>query len=155
LGNGNGTFGSEHIYVASSDVSGLVAGAFHGGSTLDLILNTASGLTVLNGKGDGTFQVGVSYSGQDSVNGAADINGDGKLDLVDALPGDLGSANPVVRLGNGDGTLQGPITVSNDKCVPAAVADFNGDTKPDIGCFVRFSRLLGSAVLLNATPPPG
>ncbi len=146
LGNGNGTFGPEHVYDAGTGTTGLVAGAFHGGNTLDLVARTVpSGLTVLNGKGDGTFQVGASYNTPDAPVQATDINGDGKLDLVAFPTNSSGGAD--VWLGNGNGTLQSPIV--GVSCRPFLVADFNGDGKPDIAC-------TGSAVTLNATaPPPG
>jgi VCBS repeat protein len=161
LGNGNGTFGPEQVYDAGTDALGaLVTGAFHGGSTLDLITRTTSGLTVLNGKGDGTFQVGATYTGT-AVCGsplqATDINGDGKLDVVcDRADPTPPFNSTVVQLGNGDGTLQNPIPVQG-RCTPSASADLNGDGKPDIACraFDFGSLSYYSAVILNATPPPG
>ena len=161
LGNGNGTFGAEHVYDSGVDAGSLVAGALHSGSTLDLIIRTPpGGLTVLNGRGDGTFQVGASYStGFDDVDQIADINGDGNQDLV-APESILHTGEEVtatdVWLGNGNGTLQTPVSVSLD-CHPRPVADFNGDGKPDIGCALNHNRgaSFTSAVMLNATPPAG
>jgi Bacterial Ig-like domain (group 3)/FG-GAP-like repeat len=89
---------------------------------------------VLLGNGDGTFQSAVSYSsggvGPFSL-ALADLNNDGKLDIVVA---NLFSSTVGVLLGNGDGTFQSPTTYSSggDEAVSVAVKDINGDNKPDI-----------------------
>jgi hypothetical protein len=93
-----------------------------------------SGLTVLLGKGDGTFKV----AGSDATAGsllAADFNGDGKLDLATAAqagPSQKGGQISVF-LGNGDGTLQPPRNLSTlVDPGPLAVGDFNRDGVPDL-----------------------
>jgi hypothetical protein len=87
------------------------------------------------GNGDGTFQGAVTYgaggSGAQSV-AVTDVNGDGKPDIVVAnynSPGTVG-----VLLGNGDGTFQTEVTYGSGGSYPdsVAVADVNGDGKPDI-----------------------
>ena len=89
---------------------------------------------VLLGNGDGTFQAAVTYGTggiyADSV-AVADVNGDGKLDLVAE---NYGSNNVGVLLGNGDGTFQTAVTYGSGGAYPysVAVADVNGDGKPDI-----------------------
>jgi hypothetical protein len=72
----------------------------------------------------------------------ADLNGDGKPDLVvadecastnpDCSLGGIGSVG--VLLGNGDGTFQAPVSYSSGgySASAVAVADVNGDGKPDI-----------------------
>jgi hypothetical protein len=65
---------------------------------------------------------------------AADLNGDGKLDLVIT---NMKTNNVSVLLGNGDGTFQPAVTyglASGGLSFPgcAAVADFNNDGNPDI-----------------------
>src|ERR1022692_4872205 len=68
----------------------------------------------------------------------ADVNGDGKLDLLVANEcGNLsGCPNGVVAvlLGNGDGTFQTAHTYSSggDLSLSIAVGDVNGDGKPDV-----------------------
>jgi len=90
---------------------------------------------------DGTFQTPVPYNtggGFSNSVAIADINGDGKLDLVvsDACQGGLncstdGAAS--VLLGNGDGTFQAAVTYDSGYETEAiAVADVNGDGKPDL-----------------------
>jgi uncharacterized protein (TIGR03437 family) len=58
---------------------------------------------------------------------AADVNGDGKPDLVF-----LSAARIDVLLGNGDGTFQSPVVTAASGYSTMAAADFNGDGKIDI-----------------------
>src|SRR4029077_4954484 len=79
--------------------------------------------------GDGTFQAqrtcdtGAFYSVA-----AADVNGDGKIDLIS--PTYFGVS---VVLGNGDGTFQAPRTFQTyQPSESVAVADINADGIPDL-----------------------
>ena len=71
----------------------------------------------------------------------ADVNGDGNADIVvancsdgDCPGGGGGNRTAVVFLGNGDGTFQTavPYGSGGDYASSVAVADVNGDGKPDL-----------------------
>jgi hypothetical protein len=153
LGNGDATFQTAVTYgtggvgahaVRIADVNGdgkpdlVVANSCASSASCPI---GPGSVGVLLGNGDGTFQTAVSYGsggyGAESV-AVADVNGDGKLDVVVAnfcgntscsLPGTVG-----VMLGNGDGTFQPVVPYSSGG--PAldaiAVADVNRDGKRDI-----------------------
>ena len=96
---------------------------------------------VLLGNGDGTFQAVVTYfSGALSAESVAiaDVNGDGKPDLVVAnycLNSNVCAEGAVgVLLGNGDGTFQAAVNYDSGAswATSVAVADVNGDGKPDV-----------------------
>jgi hypothetical protein len=145
LGNGNGTFQSAATYSSGGggDLSLAVADV-NGDSKPDVLVGNFYSQTVgvLLGNGDGTFQKVVTYdSGAPSPQAAAiaDVNGDGTPDLLvanqcaSATCG--GRALVGVLIGNGDGTFQTALIYrSAVKGSPhgLAVADVNGDFKPDL-----------------------
>jgi hypothetical protein len=156
LGNGDGTFQPQQKYPISSGVRlfhvSLAVADVNGDGKPDLVTanygaDRTGSVSVLLGNGDGTFQaqqsLAVASPGYSLA--VADLNGDGKPDLVTAN----GAVNAVsVMFGNGDGTFRPQVSVTADaRGGPATVADVNGDGKPDIvtvGILNDVSVLLGN-----------
>ncbi len=127
--------------MALADVNGdgkpdLLVANLCGDST-----STCAGtVAVLFGNGDGTFQPAASYgSGGESAYlvAVADVNGDGKPDLLvaNAFASNSNTNGTVgVLLGKGDGTFQPAVAYGSGGvgAQSVAVADVNGDGKPDL-----------------------
>jgi hypothetical protein len=150
LGNGDGTFQAAVPYNSGAISPRSVSIAdLKGDGIPDLVVNGCvtpgclqdGALAVLLGNGDGTFQAAVTYDsgfGTGAI-AVADVNGDGKPDLiaVDYCTSYLSScptsAFVGVLLGNGDGTFQTPLFFeSGANPASLAVQDVNGDGKPDV-----------------------
>ena len=132
-GKGDGTFGTPRVLVSQAYSSAIVAADFNSDGNLDLAFSINQQVLVLLGNGDGTFQAPISTAvpnDQFLAAAAADLDGDGKPDLV--LAGFLYD-QAYALLGNGDGTFQAAVPFPTDKS-PASVviADFNCDGKLDV-----------------------
>ncbi len=147
LGNGDGTFQAAKTSAgipSSCSTAFAISGDFDGDGKPDLLLNCPNiapvlGIYLLTGNGDGTFQAPtLSIPNVSGTMAAADLNGDGKLDLVAEVGGIAGQ----IFLGNGDGTFSNANNyalnfLSPDSEPPLvdggiSIADFNLDGKPDI-----------------------
>jgi hypothetical protein len=134
LGNGDGTFRHGQIESVGAEPSSIAVSDFNGDHNFDLAVaeNEGESVGVLLGNGDGTFRREMRYPTNFPVwVAAADLNGDGRSDLVVA---NIAFPNAItVFMGNGDGTFQRPTLYPvgfTNRFV--AVGDFNGDHKPDI-----------------------
>jgi hypothetical protein len=149
FGNGNGTFQAGQTYSTGLAPGSLAVADLNGDNKPDIVVIDGGSLgsgpgTVVNGavyvllnNGNGTFASPQKYSvaGLPTPVAVADINGDGKADVIagyqDAsLNGDYHLA---VFLNAGNGTLGAPSAVATDfGPLSIAVGDFNGDGKTDL-----------------------
>ena len=121
--------------------------------TLDCSAVTTTTTTLPGAGCPVTFVVGDQYpGGTDQTVAIADLNGDGKRDVVFG-------ANPSVsvRLGNGDGTL-GPLTgyASGGDVRGIAIGDVTGDALPDVVAsnFMSDPPAGGPATVVNVSVLP-
>jgi hypothetical protein len=136
-------------FVTGTGPAVVAVGDFRGNGLMDVVTgnnDTVNTVSVLLGKGDGTFAAHVDYAVGAAPSGIAvgDFNGDGKLDIVVVYG--FNDARVAVLLGNGDGTFQEPFksTVAGFQGGSIAVGDFNGDGKLDVA--VSDSDLTASGV---------
>jgi hypothetical protein len=109
----------------------IVAGDFNGDGKPDIaIANANNTVSVLLGKGNGTFTAGSNPATSNAPVGmvVADFNGDGKLDLATVNS----DSSITVLLGNGDGTFTAAASQQSVTGNVLAVADVNGDGIPDL-----------------------
>jgi len=154
FGNGDGTFRlpiNSTSQWGSSDPLSIVIEDFDRDGKVDIAVTDAF-ITVVKGNGDGTFGAPVFQTRLANTSAdlkVADFNGDGRLDLVSA--GVFRGEALQILLGNGDGTFQdaGWNLIPGSSSVSVVVADFNGDTKPDIAAEID-NQL--TVALRNVTP---
>jgi Bacterial Ig-like domain (group 3)/FG-GAP-like repeat len=165
LGNGNGTFREQNSFDDGTLVDGggesqLLLADLYGKGKLDLVVasfgfeDQPTTLVWLQGNGDGTFSnPKTRVAGFDpSYVEAADMNGDGKVDLV---VGNAFSNSVTVMLNRGSGNFTSTLNnyttgyLLNDLFTPTpgllSIADLNGDGKPDL----VLASATGVNVLLN------
>jgi hypothetical protein len=132
------------VYSACFNVAGDLSNPAHAGAN-DIVsancLDNNSVTVYVNTNGTGTFSQGVySQGGIDTTAvSIADINGDGKNDIVSS---NQQGADVTVLLGDGTGKMQDPsvgyamggtrLTASGVVLTPALVADFDKDGRNDI-----------------------
>src|SRR5262249_36947937 len=141
---GDGTAASAGVVVADGGGRFHVVGshtyADAGSFAIRVVVRDADGSAASAAASAAPTQIGglqappVAFS-SDGVqsSSAADVNGDGKSDLIieGPLP-EAGLSHLFVLLGRGDGTFRDPIDLGSHNDPVVAIADVNGDGKPDI-----------------------
>jgi hypothetical protein len=154
LGKGDGSFLPAQAVPAGGGPISLAMGDFNSDGKLDLAVAnlgtppfyTNGSVSVLLGKGDGSFQAPVSYAAGIHPTSVAvgDFNGDGKPDLAVVFSGGVR-----VLLGQGDGTFQTTNVsyLAGSDPISVAVGDLNGDGFPDLAVANSYSNDV--SILLN------
>ncbi|MDX8464603.1 FG-GAP-like repeat-containing protein [Mesorhizobium sp. VK23B] len=132
LGNGDGTFQSQQLVTSTGGDIALMD--IDGDGRPDLLVANGGTLAAFINDGSGQFSTGLSYSLPYPVNGvaAADVNGDGKADVVTA---GYSSHTVSVLLGDGNGGFGAAAVYSTGPGVSPfspEIADMNGDGHPDV-----------------------
>jgi len=141
LGKGDGTFAAAVDYAADVGITSVAIGGLNRDTKPDLVTANSSSndVSVLLGKGDGTFASARNYPvGGELPESVAigDLNGDAKPDLAVAVH-NFGAGTATVLLGNGDGTFAAPVDYPVGFYPESvAIADLNGDAKPDLAVAV-------------------
>ncbi len=138
IGNGDGTFAKPVYYPAVPVAASEVVADFNGDGKLDVAVagitgKGGGGVSILLGNGDGTLRGHVDFpcDGRPKYMTAADLNGDGKLDLV---VGDAATGKVHVFLGKGDGTFEEAkdFEAGGHRALFVAAADYNRDGRLDV-----------------------
>jgi len=128
IGNGDGTLTSAGDLRTGDGPQSPLIEDFNGDGNADIVVSNTFGGTfgLYLGNGDGTFQSPMTTTAPNALySAAADVNNDGKIDLV------LASQTTKLYLGNGDGTFQAPQVLLSEYG-PTQIADVNGDGKLDV-----------------------
>ena len=140
LGIGDGNFRAPASFAVGQTGVGsdnIAVGDFNKDGKLDLIIsvngnfNSGSSVSVLYGKGDGTFAAPLLLAANQAPAqiAIADFNGDGNLDWI---AGSTTGRFTTLALGNGNGTFEAGVNYATGVNPEVALGDFNRDGKLDL-----------------------
>jgi hypothetical protein len=141
INQGSRTFAAPNIYNAGYLSFAIAAGDFNRDGKIDLVrddpfpggdTNQPGRIALLAGRGDGTFATPsyIALGARGLWLASADLDGDGKLDLVTA---DFDSGSVSILRGNGDGSFALPtLLAAQAKPIFVTAADWNGDGHLDV-----------------------
>ncbi|HEX7809717.1 MAG TPA: FG-GAP-like repeat-containing protein, partial [Thermoanaerobaculia bacterium] len=132
-------FRNAPAIAVAGEVFAIRTGDFTGDANLDFVTLTSRGVTLVPGNGDGTFATSVETPLPTASDlEAADLDGDGDLDLITSVVStQAGTMTYRPYLNDGSGTFiagtafvatVGVLSTSGD----FAIGDLNADTKPDV-----------------------
>jgi hypothetical protein len=158
LGNGDGTFQTVPPQNFGAEFPFTGVGDFNGDGKLDLVglttgVSGQTALAVYLGNGDGTFQTATAeYVVADTTQQvmAADLNGDGKLDLITLQFSTGTTSTMTVLLGDGDGTFtSGTVYNITGPLSGGTIGDFNADGKLDVALATSNGATPSTTILLG------
>jgi hypothetical protein len=124
-------FKKPAVYPVPGADDGIYAADLDGDGHPDVLVGGANQIGVLYNKGDGTllpYQSVYTWSGGINVQGAADLTGNGRLDIIATA----GGGWVLIFMNQGKRQFADPIALNVPDATFVVVADFNRDGKPDL-----------------------